>query len=256
MLQNSQVYRSTHSNTDQAQRAPQPPPLPIIGRFSPHRFKVHPQLPSEGGRGAATAEKASQRVPEPLTAQAHEHRRRRTRGAGRRRHCRCMRPPLQLLLPQARLTVSQRQRVNPAGAGGVRQDSRAGAGAGRGGGGGRQGGKGWQGCGVRYRWNPASPGDRPEIAGVTKHLKHDKSGSSASSSSLPAARSASRAAFNRTASIKRKRNGCISMLRYWSSLRYSSLRTLFLLAADLRLLLAADLRRQPTHAAFGPRPED
>jgi len=27
---------------------------------------------------------------------------------------------------------------------------------------------------------------------------------------------------------------CISMLRYWSSLRYSSLRTLFLLAADLR----------------------
>jgi len=34
--------------------------------------------------------------------------------------------------------------------------------------------------------------------------------------------------------------GCISMLRYWSSLRYSSLRTLF--------LLAADLRRQPTPA--------
>ena len=28
--------------------------------------------------------------------------------------------------------------------------------------------------------------------------------------------------------------GCISMQRYWSSLRYSFLRTLFLLAADLR----------------------
>jgi len=28
--------------------------------------------------------------------------------------------------------------------------------------------------------------------------------------------------------------GCISMQRYWSSLRYSILRTLFLLAADLR----------------------
>ena len=27
---------------------------------------------------------------------------------------------------------------------------------------------------------------------------------------------------------------CISMLRYWSSLRYSSLRTLFLLADELR----------------------
>ena len=35
-------------------------------------------------------------------------------------------------------------------------------------------------------------------------------------------------------------SGCISMLRYWSSLRYSSLRTL--------CLLAADLRRQPTPA--------
>jgi len=34
--------------------------------------------------------------------------------------------------------------------------------------------------------------------------------------------------------------GCISMLRYWFSLRYSSLRTLF--------LLADDLRRQPTPA--------
>ena len=33
-------------------------------------------------------------------------------------------------------------------------------------------------------------------------------------------------------------SGCISMLRYWSSLRYSSLRTLF--------LLADELRRQPT----------
>ena len=31
-----------------------------------------------------------------------------------------------------------------------------------------------------------------------------------------------------------KRDGCISMLRYWSSLRYSSLRTLFLLADELR----------------------
>jgi len=30
------------------------------------------------------------------------------------------------------------------------------------------------------------------------------------------------------------KNGCISMQRYWSSLRYSFLRTLFLLAADLR----------------------
>ena len=30
------------------------------------------------------------------------------------------------------------------------------------------------------------------------------------------------------------RYGCISMQRYWSSLRYSFLRTLFLLAADLR----------------------
>jgi len=34
--------------------------------------------------------------------------------------------------------------------------------------------------------------------------------------------------------------GCISMLRYWSFLRYSSLRTQF--------SLAADLRRQPTPA--------
>jgi len=34
------------------------------------------------------------------------------------------------------------------------------------------------------------------------------------------------------------RYGCISMLRYWSSLRYSFLRMLF--------LLAGDLRRQPT----------
>ena len=33
------LCRSTHSNTDQAQRAPQPPHLPIIGRFSPDGFK-------------------------------------------------------------------------------------------------------------------------------------------------------------------------------------------------------------------------
>ena len=42
------LCRSTHSNTDQAQRAPQQPPLPIIGRFSPHGFKGSPAAAERG----------------------------------------------------------------------------------------------------------------------------------------------------------------------------------------------------------------
>jgi len=41
-------------------------------------------------------------------------------------------------------------------------------------------------------------------------------------------------ALEAVAGVAKLKYGCISMQRYWSPLRYSFLRTLFLLAADLR----------------------